>query len=458
MKIFNNIKFRLLLVLFIFLFIIFYTFGYLLSSTLKKSYSDINNATLSAITRDLHHEILTESYKANHFEMMKKEFDINIFYAQIVVIRNSNPLVTLKSQDLEETNIPFNQNEFAKLLPNTIYFNTTTLDNIKNIKVATILLSKSHKETVVLQCAIPFEKHNPYIKGVEHILWFWLLLLLFVILIIVYFMISKSLSATKKVVDEVNKITIDGHSHRLNMTGISGEVDELIKTFNTLLSNLQDSYKKVKDFGQNASHELKTPLTIIRGEIEVGLRKERTNDEYKEILTSIMNEVELLQDVIEKILFLSSNANEDIIKNFEEVYIDEIFSDIIKEKNLSVQTKNITFNIISLEPLSKVGNPILLKIALSNLLDNAIKYSKENGVINLSLQNDTLIIEDFGCGIPQSEITKVFDRFYRVQNIKNHQKGNGLGLAIVKTILDIHHFNIRIESAEEEYTKVSIQF
>jgi signal transduction histidine kinase len=458
MKIFKNIKFRLLAVLFIFLFIIFYAFGYLLASSLKKSYNDINNATLSTITKDLQHELLTEKYDIDKFEIIKKEFGINIFYAQILILDDENVTIQLKSKDLKESTIPFKKNELLEFSDDTVSLRKASLDNIKDINIATILLKKDNDNKVFLQCAIPFEKHNPYVHEVENILWFWLLFLLFVVLIIVYFMISKSLSATKLVVDEVNQIKIDRHFHKLNTTGISSEIDELIKTFNLLIYNLQNSYKKVKDFGQNASHELKTPLTIIRGEIEVGLRKERTNDEYKDILKSTLSEVELLQEIIEKILFLSSNANEDIIKNFEEIYVDEIFSEAIKEKTQLVFAKNIRLNIVSLEPLTKLGNPTLLKIAITNLLDNAIKYSKENQSINLTLDNNSLIIEDFGCGIPTNEIEKVFDRFYRVQKIKNYSKGNGLGLAIVKTILDIHQFTIKVESVEDRYTKVTIIF
>lgn len=458
MTIFKNIKFRLLAVLFIFLFIIFYAFGYLLASSLKKSYNDINNATLSTITKDLQHELLTEKYDIDKFEIIKKEFGINIFYAQILILDDENVTIQLKSKDLKESTIPFKKNELLEFSDDTVSLRKASLDNIKDINIATILLKKDNDNKVFLQCAIPFEKHNPYVHEVENILWFWLLFLLFVVLIIVYFMISKSLSATKLVVDEVNQIKIDGHFHKLNTTGISSEIDELIKTFNLLIYNLQNSYKKVKDFGQNASHELKTPLTIIRGEIEVGLRKERTNDEYKDILKSTLSEVELLQEIIEKILFLSSNANEDIIKNFEEIYVDEIFSEAIKEKTQLVFAKNIRLNIVSLEPLTKLGNPTLLKIAITNLLDNAIKYSKENQSINLTLDNNSLIIEDFGCGIPTNEIEKVFDRFYRVQKIKNYSKGNGLGLAIVKTILDIHQFTIKVESVEDSYTKVTIIF
>ena len=257
-------------------------------------------------------------------------------------------------------------------------------------------------------------------------------------------------------VDVVKNIKIDGEPHLIQPSNIAKEIDELIETFNTLIDNLQISYKKVKDFGQNASHELKTPLTIIRGEIEVGLRKGRSNEEYKEILHSTLLELDHLQEIIEKILFLGANADSDISKSFEEVYLDEILEEAIKERIALAKTKNITINLLVLEPTTILGNSGLLKIVCHNLLENAIKYSYEGGVINVSLQNNSLTIEDFGCGIPHEELPKIFDRFYRVDKVRNHKSGSGLGLSIVKNILDIHGFGIAVESLERNYTKVDI--
>ncbi len=466
MKIIKNIKFRLLVVLFLFLFTTFYGFGYLFVMSLKQSYQTAINNTLLSSTRDLvndfaHQETNEKDLKdyEENIENIKKEFDLHIFYAQIITITKGEIKTNFKSYDLaiKEKSIPIDEAYLKTFKENQIYFGESLIDQ-NNIKISFSLLSKSPKETKYLLCAIPFEKHNPYIKDVEKTLWIWFSLLLVVILIVVYFMISKSLIAAKKLADEVNLIQIDGNFHKLNDTGISSEIDVLIKTFNTLIFNLQNSYKKVKNFGQNASHELKTPLTIIRGEIEVGLRKERSNEEYKAILGSVMGEVEQLQEIIEKILFLSSNADEDIIKNFEEVYIDEIISDAISEKMQFAKMKNIKLHFIELEPLTTKGSMTLLKIAINNILDNAIKYSNNDSMVNISLTNKILTIEDFGYGIPSNDLGKVLESFYRAHNYKHHIKGNGLGLAIVKSILDVHQFGFELQSIEGKGTKISITF
>ncbi len=460
MKLFKNIKFRLLAGLFIFLFIVFYGFGYFIIHTFKQNYNQSIENSLTTAVKDLKHEFNTYFEDAHVFEEIKHEFDIDLLYAQVLLLEKNKTTLLLKSHDLKEFILPYKDIPQGSLSTTNIFFSTQHIPNLttKKIKVATIILEQAEDKMVILQCAIPFTQKNLFLENMKLFLWLSLLILLFVILIAVYFVLSKSLSQTKNVVDVVKNIKIDGEPHLIQPTNIAKEIDELIETFNTLIDNLQISYKKVKEFGQNASHELKTPLTIIRGEIEVGLRKERSNEEYKTILQSTMHELLYLQEVIEKILFLSSNLNSDIMETFEEVYLDEVVSDTIKEKKGFAKTKNITLNLQNLEPTTKMGNLGLLKIVCHNLLDNAIKYSYENSRINLSLQNDMLIIEDFGCGIPQEELSKIFDRFYRVDKVRNHKSGSGLGLSIVKNILELHNFSIDIKSVEEKYTKVTISF
>lgn len=460
MRIFKNIKFRILTGLFLFLFIIFYSFGYLLIDSFKQSYQQSIENSLTTVIKDLTHKSYFYIEDSGKFEEIKHEFDIDILYAQVIVIENGKYSIAQKSNDLQSYNLNFKSINLSKLSFENIAFSVENIPKLtlKQIKVASILLEQTPNSTIILQCGIPFNLKNSFIENMKVFLWIGLLTLLFIILIAVYFIISKSLKATKLVVDEVKKIKLDGKEHQVQTTGIAKEIDELIRTFNMLIDDLQKNYAKVKDFGQNASHELKTPLTIIRGEIEVALRKNRTPDEYKDVLDSIISELNFLQETIEKILFLSSNSDHYIISTFEEVYIDEILSESITEKKAFSQTKNVIINILSMDPCSKIGNSALLKIAINNLLDNAIKYSNQDSIINISLKENLIIVEDFGCGIPKNELTKIFDRFYRVDKVRSNKNGSGLGLSIVKTIIDLHNFKIQIDSVENKFTKVIISF
>ena len=458
-KIFKSLKFRILAGLGFFLMILFYLFGYFFLNTIRQSQIKSVNDSVATALKDLQHEYNVDLNNTSEFEDVKKEFDFDNLYVQVLQIKNNNIIVLATSNDLKGFNMEPEKLTLSKLSYADIYFYEIKNKNLtpNRLKVGAAYLNKNDKRFII-QCAMGYTKNNGYVKHIEKFLIFSLLLLLLLILIVVFFVISKSLDEIKKVVSEVENIKIDGGEILLPKTGVSKEIDELIVTFNKLINELQKSYKKVKDFGQNASHELKTPLTIIRGEIEVGLRKDRSNDEYKSILQSVVVEANLLQDTVEKILFLSSNSDSDIKKNFAEVYVDEILLDIINEKNNIALKKNIQIVLCELEPFSVYGNYTLLKIAIANILDNAIKYSNSNSRIEILLTLDGLLIKDFGMGIASEQINKIFDRFFRTDKTRNHAIGTGLGLSIVKTILDLHKFKIYVKSHENIGTEFFVKF
>lgn len=447
MKIFKNLKFRLLSGLFAFLFVVFYIFGWLFIDSLKQNYTKSIESVLATAIKDLRYEYEDNKFYGDELEDVKKEFDIEILYTQVAKVDKNTVEILEKSKDLKGNNLHFDV-EFSNLSEGEIFYTTQinrTLTQQK-IKSAYLVARKTSDYLIVLQCSIPFKKHNAYIKNMEIALWVGFSTLLGIILWVVYFIISKSLNETKLVLDEVRNIKIDGQQYQIQKTGVATEIDELIDTFNKLIDRLQTSYKNVKEFGQNASHELKTPLTVIKGEVELGLRKVRTQEEYAKILNIVHDEVDTLQDTIEKILFLSTNNMEDIKTRFEDIYVDEIVEEAISEKQSFANSRNVKLNLAEKQAVTITGNHTLLKIAILNLIDNAVKYSHHGGIVNLYLKSDRLIVEDFGIGIEKDEIGKIFDRFYRVDRARSNSSGNGLGLSLVKTILDIHNLNIKVES------------
>ncbi len=447
MKIFKNLKFRLLSGLFAFLFVVFYIFGWLFIDSLKQNYTKSIESVLATAIKDLRYEYEDNKFYGDELEDVKKEFDIEILYTQVAKVDKNTVEILEKSRDLKENNLHFDV-EFSNLSEGEIFYTTQVNKALtqQKIKSAYLVARKTSDYLIVLQCSIPFKKHNAYIKNMEIALWVGFSTLLGIILWVVYFIISKSLNETKLVLDEVRNIKIDGQQYQIQKTGVATEIDELIDTFNKLIDRLQTSYKNVKEFGQNASHELKTPLTVIKGEVELGLRKVRTQEEYAKILNIVHDEVDTLQDTIEKILFLSTNNMEDIKTRFEDIYVDEIVEEAISEKQSFANSRNVKLNLAEKQAVTITGNHTLLKIAILNLIDNAVKYSHHGGTVNLYLKSDRLIVEDFGIGIEKEEIGKIFDRFYRVDRARSNSSGNGLGLSLVKTILDIHNLEIKVES------------
>lgn len=461
---FKNLKFRLIATLGVVLFVLFYAFGHIVIKTLENSYKQSSEATLFSVLKDIKHDFNQSPDKEIVLDDNKEEFNMPILYAQIVAYDSMSnvPQILQRSNDLKGETLHIDPKIIQKIFehPAEIVFSMMTNTKLtqNKIYIGTIFLAQTEYQMLFLQCAMPYDKHTPQVKEMAFILSLGLSLVLFIILVIAYILISKSLFNVQRVTNTAKAISTQDLHSTIPQTHIAYEIDDLIDTFNTLLNELQNAYAQVKQFGQNASHELKTPLTIIKGEVEVGLRKERTADEYQQILNKVGKEVNTLHNVIEKILFLSSSTKNDLKSHFSEVYLDEILLDAIKEKRVMCEQKNITLQVNTLEAVSIQGNAALLKIAIANLLDNAIKYSKDSSSISIALLLHELHIHDEGLGIKEEELTHVFEQFYRGTTNKQSTQGSGLGLAIVKNIFDLHDFTITIQSQENKGTNISVTF
>jgi len=464
-NLFKSLKLRLLLALFVILFTLFYSFGYVVVHTLEKSYQQSLDTAIFTVLKDIKHEYMKNpDHIGTMLNAVKDEFDMPLLFAQIVTfdLRLNSTAIDLRSLDLKDEKLEVTESLLHKVADRSdkITFSNMSLSKLtqRQIRIGTLFLADKGEQLVFLQCALPYDKHTPQIKKLMVTLWIGLSLLLSVILILAYYLISKSLSSVQTVTNAAKKIRAQDAQSTIPKSYVAYEVDDLIATFNALLSELQHAYAQIKQFGQNASHELKTPLTIIKGEVEVGLRKARSSEEYQSILHDVEKEISHLQEIIEKILFLSSNTTVDLKKHFTEVYIDEILLDAIQEKSLLAQGHSVTLKLDFLEAVSRQGNATLLKIAFVNLLDNAIKYSPAHSTVHITLKDQSLSIYDQGIGIDAQALEHIFEQFYRSEKGKQTSKGYGLGLALVKTIIELHNFTITISSEEGIGTQTCVSF
>jgi len=461
---FKSLKFRLLVALFIILSALFYSFGFVVIKTLETSYQEGVEASLFTVLKDIKHDYDEDPTKELTLDEVKEEFSIPLLYAQVVAYdsMSNTPKILTRSSDLKEESLKIDPTTLQKIFerPDEVTFSIMKEPNLTSHKIytGTLFLAQNEFQMLFLQCAVPYNRHTPQIEEVISTLWIGLSALLIIVLALAYMLISKSLSNVQYVTNTAKAMRGEMEHSVIPKTHIASEIDDLIETFNTLLSELQHAYAQVKQFGQNASHELKTPLTIIKGEVEVGLRKERTNTEYQHILEKVAKEVSTLHEVIEKILFLSSNTKKDLKKHFHELYVDEILLEAIEEKRTLAEQKKIVLNVEALEPQNLRGNATLLKIVIANLIDNAIKYSPENSTIHIALKAHELSIEDEGMGIKTADLEHVFEQFYRTRESKEKATGSGLGLAIVKNILDLHDLSITLHSEEGRGTHARILF
>jgi signal transduction histidine kinase len=273
---------------------------------------------------------------------------------------------------------------------------------------------------------------------------------------------GKVLRPISKIVNDVDNITEVSLDQRLDEGRRKDELGKLAQTFNRMLSRLQTAFFAQKNFITNASHEIKTPITVLSGEIEVTLLQPRTNEYYIKVLRSVLDGIKGLNKLSTQLLLLAQTSADHPEKRFTPIRIDDILW-AVKEELTKVHPHykiDILFNLTLNHDLLVIeGDEELLKVLVMNLMDNACKYSENHQVI-VTLKSDekTNIILDFsnsGIGIVHEDLEKIFAPFFRGKQHKK-VKGFGIGLPLAKKIVELHSGKIAVESTPHKKTQFII--
>jgi len=307
------------------------------------------------------------------------------------------------------------------------------------------------------------EKIDNDLKDIKEILFFLEPILLFILIFMASKIIDKVLSYIHKITNTANKIYVNDLTQEIPKPKYKDEIKDLVDAFNRMIKRLKEGVDTLEQFNSDVSHELKTPLTVIKGEIELALNKPRDEEYYQRSLKVIESETQQIQTIVDNLLLLTKYNKDNITQTFKECSLDSLILQIIEKYQSSLKNKNIKVEILKFEPCILNGNETLLHTMCSNLLDNAIKYSTENTsiFINLHKKEERIVftIQDQGVGINRKLLPKLTNRFYRVDSSRNKKiKGYGLGLSIVKNSVDLHNGKIKISSKENVGTKVQIIF
>ncbi|MCO6477655.1 MAG: HAMP domain-containing histidine kinase [Phaeodactylibacter sp.] len=240
------------------------------------------------------------------------------------------------------------------------------------------------------------------------------------------------------------------------------EVSQLARAFNKLLNRIETSIESQNNFISSASHELKTPLTAILGELEVGLRGERSAEEYRQCLLLVEREAERLKALTLRLLHLAQAGVPETGRAFAPLRFDELVLEVAENEGHNGAGPNVLLHFDGLPPdpqeLEVMGSANLLKIALSNILGNAVKFSGGKPVeVFFTNYGDHIEVEvrDKGIGIPKESAGQVFTPFFRAENARDIE-GFGVGLPLVKKIIDIHEGEVALESELGRGTTVHI--
>lgn len=281
-----------------------------------------------------------------------------------------------------------------------------------------------------------------------------------VALLVGFFITKKSMKPVKEMSKTARKISGSDLSQRLDVTDTNDELTELAETFNSMLDRLEKAFKKQEQFVSDASHELRTPISIIKGYINILDRWGKEDKEIKEeAVESIKSEIQSMNDLIESLLFLARGDLAEIEPSYERFYFNKVVEEIIKENK--ILDKDINYEYIEKDSVKIYADKLLIKQLLRIFIENSRKYTDNGGNIiikNEKVKNNIKItIEDDGKGIPKEDIPYIFDRFYKIDKSRSDEKGSsGLGLSIAMKIIELHNGDIDVESEVGEGTKITI--
>jgi len=248
-------------------------------------------------------------------------------------------------------------------------------------------------------------------------------------------------------------------NERVAPGGWPRELQPLAVAFDDMLARLEVSFTRLSQFSADLAHELRTPIANILGEAQVALTRDRTPDEYREVIESTIAECERLSGIVDNLLFVAraDAAREPIQrKQFDGRAAMEKIATFYRT---IADDRHVAINCAGEGEI--YGDPVLFSRAVSNLVDNGLRFTPDGGAIQISIAaratHSEVAVNDSGCGIPSEHLPRVFDRFYRVDSSRS-SAGAGLGLALVKSIVDLHGGSARIESEVDRGTTVTVTF
>jgi signal transduction histidine kinase len=412
------------------------------------------NERLKASTQNILFTILDSNKVSKQLVELIFRHNLNIFTKQVLVIYDEKGSVFLKSKDIEPAVDNFIKEELK--LKNEINF----------VKSDTVYVAYNylHKGSnfVVISSAID-EVGSLKMEALEISLITLVALGIAITIFLGRYFAEQALNPIKKVINQVEKISETNLFERVDEGNGKDEIAKLAITFNQVLDRLENSFKLQKTFVSNASHEFRTPLTVMKGQIEVLLLKPRTTETYVKTFASLLDDINNQINLINGLAGLASaNANFPNT-SYENINIIDLLDDCVTEL-----AKNKKYNVILnindiLENESTLflrGNYVLLRSALMNVMDNACKFNKNPTCnVNFNCNNEfmTITVIDQGLGISKEDISHIFESFYRSNNIR-HIQGHGIGLSLVKKIVETHQGKIIATSEIGKGTKMSIYF
>lgn len=276
-----------------------------------------------------------------------------------------------------------------------------------------------------------------------------------------WFLMRRALAPVTELTRAVERVQAENLHQPIAPSGNGDELDRLTEVFNQMTRRLDQSFQQIREFTLHASHELKTPLTILRHELDSVLQDEFASAAERERAAAMLEEIERLSQIVDGLHFLTRSDAGQLTWEKEPVALDELLHDATDDAQALAEEQHIRVQLDSCPATSVMGDRRRLRQLLLILTDNAIKYNITNGAVNIALQQQgnraLLTVTNTGPGIPPEMVGRVFERFFRADPSHNRAvDGCGLGLTIAQSIVRAHGGEILVESQPGRLTTVRV--
>ncbi len=379
---------------------------------------------------------------------------------KLIQIIDRSGRIGAKSSDIEAENFATSFGTIEKALSGEVVYETMERARPR-LRMITIPILENKKVTSIVQVGTSLEDFDETMKRLLIILIMGVFTSVSLTLGVGYYMAKKALKPVDQIRRTAVKISSRNLEEYIDIGPRKDELGKLAQTFNEMISRLRDAFQRINQFSIDVSHELKTPLTILKGGTEVALRKERGPAEYQTLLASHLEEIDRMSTIIDDLLLLSKADTGEMRLNVEEVDIRDLIIDVYMDMKIFAEKKNVRLEVNELEDMRLKGDELKLRRMLWNIVDNGIKYTQTGGKVQISSIRDNgylrINVKDTGVGIADSDIKYIFDRFYRADRSRKRESGSGLGLSISKWIAEAHNGTIEVESTSSSGSLFSVK-
>lgn len=419
-----------------------------LKEDLDAELTELNNSILISNDEEIIFANLLEWGEGEH-----KQIEVNPTFIQIT---NAEGRIIKKTSNLLNDSLLIN-----KSIKQKIYFNTY-LSKSSVYQVQCPILNSKNKITAYLLVAIPLEESEIVLSNLKKALLISFPILLLMLFFTTRYIAGKAIAPINNVISTANRITQENLRERISLPENKDEIHKLISTINELLDRLEDNLLREKQFTSDASHELRTPLSVIKGTLEVLIRKPREIYQYEEKIIYCIKETDRMAKLIDQLLLLARYDSGKMLPNKTCTDIGNIVTTIIDRLQPLITDKEINLKLINDGQSNATADSSMMEIIFENLISNAIKYSDSKSDVEIKLKNISSSLEcaikDSGIGMSEEQIKKIFDRFYRIDESRNSEAGGfGLGLSIVKKLCELQGINLIVESSPYKGTSFILQ-